>query len=120
MEKDWIGGIIAEGLSDPTVINRFSVYRAGITEDNLPIDYEGNIGRWHWYDVRCSREEIDALQPYILRGWYAHFWKGNKIVVVYNDRQFELDKNDKSTWKEAIEHGKTQGIPENELGFPTE
>jgi hypothetical protein len=25
MEKDWKGGIIAEGLSDPTVINRFSV-----------------------------------------------------------------------------------------------
>lgn len=118
--KNWKGSIIAEGLSDPTVINRFSVYKAVITEDNMPIDYEGNIGRWHCYDVRCSREEIDALQPYILRGWYAHFWNENKIIVVYNDRQFELDKNDKSTWKEAIEHGKAQGIPEDELGFPTD
>jgi hypothetical protein len=43
--KDWKGGIVAEGLSDPTVINKFSVYKAGITEDNLPIDYEGNEGR---------------------------------------------------------------------------
>lgn len=24
--KDWKGGIIAEGLSDPTIIGRFSVY----------------------------------------------------------------------------------------------
>jgi hypothetical protein len=120
MEKDWRGSIIAEGLSDPTIINNFSVYKAGITKDNLPIDYEGNIGRWHWYDVRCSREEIDALQPYILRGWYAHFWKGNYIIVVFNDKQFRLNKDDKSTWKEAIEHGKKQEIPENELDFPTE
>jgi hypothetical protein len=43
--KDWKGGIVAEGLSDPTVINKFSVYKVGITEDNLPIDYEGNEGR---------------------------------------------------------------------------
>lgn len=115
--KDWKGGMIAEGLSDPTVIDKFSVYEATISENNMPIDYEGNIGRWHGYGARCSREEIDALQPYILPGWYAHFWKEAKIMVVYNDRQFELLKNDKSTWREAIEHGKAQGIPEEELDF---
>lgn len=120
MEKDWKGSIIAEGLSDPTVMNNLSVYRAVITEDNKETDYEGTVGRWHCYNVRCSGEQIDALQPYILRGWYAHFWKDDKITVVYNDKQFELEKNDKSTWKEAIEHGKAQGIPENELGFPTD
>ena len=120
MVKDWKGGIIAEGLSNPTIINNFSVYEATISEDNMPIDYEGHIGRWHGYGVRCSREEIDALQPYILHGWYAHFWKKDKIIVVYNDKQFELLKNDKNTWRKAIEHGKAQGIPENELDFPTE
>ena len=118
--KDWKGGIVAEGLSDPTIIGKFSVYEATISEDNLPIDYEGNVGRWHVYGILCSREEIDALQPYVLRGWYAHFWKGDKIVVVYNDAQFELDKGDMSTWKEAIEHGRAQGIPEDELDFATD
>jgi len=120
MVKDWKGGIIAEGLSDPTIINNFFVYEATISEDNMPIDYEGNIGRWHGYGIKCSRKEIDALQPYILHGWYAHFWKKDKIIVVYNDKQFELLKNDKNTWRKAIEHGKAQGIPENELDFPTE
>jgi len=118
--KDWKGSIIAEGLSDPTIIDKFSVYKATITEDNMPIDYEGNIGRWHVYEVRCSREEIDALQSYILRGWYAHFWNEDKIIVIYNDKQFELVKYDKRTWREAIEQGKAQGIPENELDFPTD
>jgi hypothetical protein len=118
--KDWRGGIIAEGLSDPGIIGKFSVYEALITENNMPVDYEGNIGRWHGYGVKCSREEIDALQPYIIRGWYAHFWKRNKIIVVYNDQQFEASRNDKNTWTEAIQHGKAQGIPEDELDFSTD
>jgi hypothetical protein len=118
--KEWKGVIIAEGLSDPTVIKGFSVYKAVITSDGMAIDYEGNIGRWHIYDVKCSREEIDALQPHVLRGWYAHFWKRNKILVVYCDKQFELKRDDKGTWIGAIEHGRAQGIPEKELDFPTE
>jgi hypothetical protein len=116
--KEWKGVIIAEGLSDPTIINKFTVYRASISKDSMPIDYEGHVGRWHSYNVRCSREEIDALQPFILRGWYAHFWNQDKIIVVFNDKQFELARNDKGTWHQAIEHGKAQGIPEDELGFP--
>jgi hypothetical protein len=116
--KEWKGVIIAEGLSDPTIINKFTVYRASISKDGIPIDYEGHVGRWHSYNVRCSREEVDALQPFILRGWYAHFWNQDKIIVVFNDKQFELARNDKGTWQPAIEHGKAQGIPEDELGFP--
>jgi hypothetical protein len=119
VKKDWRGSIVAEGLRDPTVVNRFTIYKAGISEDNLPIDCEGHVGRWHWYDVKCSEDEIAALQPCILRGWYAHFWNDDKLIVLYHDRRFELDKNDKNTWKDAIEHGKAQGIPENELGFST-
>ena len=120
MKKDWKGAIIAEGLGDPTVINRSTVYAASISEDNMPLDYEGNVGRWHIYYVEYSREEIDALQPYILPEWYAHFWNDDTIIVVYYDKQFKLDRKDKSTWKKAIEHGKAQGIPETQLGFPTD
>ena len=60
--KGFKGGIIVEGLSDLTVINRLSVCSATIFKDDMPIDYEGNLGRWHGYGVRCSREEIDSLQ----------------------------------------------------------
>jgi hypothetical protein len=118
--KDWKGTIIAEGLSDPAVINKFSVYKAEISRDGMAVDYKGNVGRWHLYKVKCSKEEINALQPSIMNGWYAHFWKRNKIVVVYGDKQFELKRGDEETWKGARDHGIAQGIPENELDFPTE
>ncbi len=38
------GVVIAEGLEDPTIINRVTVVRAQISRDGLPIDYEG--GEW--------------------------------------------------------------------------
>lgn len=114
------GIVIAEGLDDPTVINDFNVYKARITKDGIPVDYEGHLGRWHIYHVICSKKEINDLQMHILKGWYAHFWRDNKIIVVYYDMQFEILKDDKSTWKKAIEHGKAQGIPEVEFDFPTD
>jgi hypothetical protein len=117
--KDWKGVIIAEGLSDPAVINKFFVYKAEISRDGMAVDHKGNVGRWHIYKVKCSKEEIDALQPFIMNGWYAHFWKRNKIVVVYCDKQFELKRSDEETWRDARGHGIAQGIPENELDFPT-
>ena len=120
IERDWKGCVIAEGLNDPAFINGLVVCKAKISEEDLAVDYEGNKGRWHSYDVKCSREEIDSLQPHVLRGWYAHFWKGNRMIVVYNDKQYELDRKDKGTWKEAIEHGKKQRIPEKELDFRIE
>jgi hypothetical protein len=56
----------------------------------------------------------------MLPGWYAHFWREDTVIVVYHDRIFKLDRDDRSTWQEAIEHGKAQGIPEEQLDFPTD
>lgn len=79
-----------------------------------------DTGRWHLYYVTASDGEITAIQPHVIRGWYAHFWNEKTILVAFNDRLFELDRHDRATWKDAIEHGKRQGIPERELDFPTD
>ncbi|MFQ6085535.1 MAG: hypothetical protein ACE5OY_04635 [Candidatus Bathyarchaeia archaeon] len=114
------GAVIAEGLDDPKVINALSVCGARVTDDNMPIDYEGNVGRWHIYEVKVSKREIDQLQKHILHGWYAHFWRGNTILVVFNDKLFRIKRDDRSTWRGAVAHGRSQGIPEDELDFPTQ
>jgi hypothetical protein len=117
---DYRGIIIAEGLDDPRVINAFDVYKAQISADGQPLDYGGKTGRWHLYYVRCSRQEIETLRLHLLGGWYAHFWNDGTIVVAFSDRLFDLGKTDRSTWREAVAHGVQQGIPEEELDFPTE
>ena len=117
---EYKGVVISEGLRDPIIINEFPVYKAEITGDDRLIDYDGHLGRWHIFYIECNKSDIDRIQSQLLQGWYTHFWKGNHIIVVYNDRQFQMLKDDKSTWEEAIEHGKAQGIPLEELDFPTD
>ncbi len=116
----WKGIVVAEGLSDPSIINDFEVFKVQITDDNKEIDYEGNKGRWHIYWINCNREQIVKFQSYVLDGWYAHFWDDENLAIVYNNCMFEVSRTNKLSWLDAIEHGKQQGIPEQELDFPTE
>ena len=39
------------------------------------------------------------------------------MIVVYCDARFDVDRTDRSTWTAAIEHGRTKGVPEEQLDF---
>jgi hypothetical protein len=56
------GVVIAEGLKDPTLVNKLQVYRAEITDEGVPIDYEGHTGRWHLYWIHADEETISQVQ----------------------------------------------------------
>jgi hypothetical protein len=114
------GVVIAEGLSDPKVINDLRVYRAEITDEGVPTDYEAHVGRWHLYWVEVDEDSITEIQRHTKRGWYSHFWEGDRLLVVFDDKRFEVDRFDRSSWVEVITHGENQGIPAGELDFPSD
>jgi hypothetical protein len=114
------GVVIAEALKDPTLVNKLRVHRALITDEGAPIDYEGHAGRWHLYWIDADQETISDVQKETKRGWYAHFWDGDRLLVVYDDAIFDLSRRDRSSWLLAIEHGEKQGIPRDDLDFGTE
>jgi hypothetical protein len=116
----WRGVVVAEGLRDPAIINSLHVVRAHITDDDLAVDEYGNRGRWHLYWVDVTDEEISRIQAQTLPVWYAHFWAGNRLIVVYHDARFDLARDDRSTWQPAIAHGLSQGLPREWLDFPVE
>src|SRR6266704_2190264 len=119
LSTTWKGIIIAEGLEEPSVINEFDVYRARISKQDELIDDQGNKERWHLYWVRATDKQVETLTSRIRNGWYAHFWKGRKRLVVVRGKKGGLQAKEKSTWKEAVEYGKSVGIPEEQLDFPT-
>ena len=120
MTGRWKGVIISEGLEEPSLLNGFDVYRARISKRDQPIDDRGHKERWHLYWVRATDKQIEALSSQIKDGWYAHFWKDKKkLVAVFRGKKFEFKSRDKSTWNEAVEYGKSVGIPEEQLDFPT-
>jgi hypothetical protein len=115
---DFDGCVIGESLRDPTLVNHLRVWRAWISPDAILSDDQGTLAPWHIYWVTCTATEIDRIQKGLKPWrWYAHFWKVARMIVVYCDARFEIDRFDRSTWTPAVEHGRRKGIPEEQLDF---
>jgi hypothetical protein len=112
MQKDFIGTIVEESLDDNRVLNDVEIIRFRITKEENPAE------RWHLYKVKVSKEDIEKLSKYIKPGkWYMHFWEGTDVVAIFKDKIFEFNYSDKATWEDALNYGRSLGIPEDQLDF---
>ncbi len=116
----WRGVVIAEGLRDPALINDLRVTGAFITAEGQPLDEDGTRGRWHLYWAEVRDDEIDRIQAATRHAWYAHFWRDDRLLVVYDDARFSMHRHDPSTWQPAIDHGLAQGLRREWLDFPAD
>lgn len=46
-----------------------------------------------------------------------HFWQDRDVIVVFRDKMFEVNFDDKETWKDAVAYGLSVGVPEEQLDF---
>ena len=118
--ENWKGVVIAESLGNPTIINRYPVERALISKPFEWVPYKGAkpfSGRWHLYRVCCAENDLEVFQQHIQPGWFAHFWSGDTLMVIFNDKRFAAKLNDRATWAAAIAHGRKHNIPESQLDF---
>jgi hypothetical protein len=49
--------------------------------------------------------------------WYAYFWSGDEMIVVFRGKIFYQKVNDKNSWEPAIAYGISVGIPKEQLDF---
>lgn len=78
-------------------------------------------GDWILHDVSLDEDQIPELSRSLDDGpWYIHVWYQGKddVKVIYKDKVFDIKFSDKSTWVDALEHGKALEIPEEQLDFP--
>ena len=114
MEKDKTGTIVEESLEDNRILNDVEIIGFRISNEEEPGD------RWHLYTVKVSTDDIQKLSQLIKSKWYMHFWKDRDIIVVFKGKFFEFNYDDKSSWKDAVEHGLSLGIPSEQLDFVIE
>ncbi|MFR9779945.1 hypothetical protein ACL02O_28295 [Micromonospora sp. MS34] len=50
-------------------------------------------------------------------GWYADFTVGHEHVVVFANRVFRYGRDDRAGREEAVEYGRTVGVPEHQLDW---
>ncbi len=103
------GTIIESSLSNKDFLNK------------LKINKTQHSGSWTLYDVLIEDDQILELSKFLNDGpWYIHVWQsGNdNVKVIYKDKIFDIKFSDKSTWADAVNYGKSIGIPEAQLDFP--
>ena len=106
------GTIIQESLIDDRQLNDFEIVGFKVTDEDSQAD------RWHLFTVMASEENIKKLASNLKpEKWYAHFWSGDDVIAVFPNKTFNFKHSDKSTWKEAVEYGKSLGVPEEQLDF---
>ena len=115
------GIIISESLNEPSFINQFKVYRVEISKEEENIPNENRKARWHLYWVKAKAKQIKQLSKEIKQGWYTHFWNSKReMKVIFKDKIFNMQFDNKDSWKDAVEYGKSLGIPEYQLDFPVD
>ena len=105
------GVVIKSSLKNPNILGRFKI----LEESRSP------NSDWELYTIEATPEQIKQLSYELDEGkWYIHFWEGRNVMVVYKDRIFEFNFDDKDNWKPAVDYGLSIGIPIEQLDFPIE
>ena len=105
------GTIIENSLNDKAILDNLKVMKTYPLED------------WMLHDVQVNEKQIEKMGECLSDGpWYMHFWQkdSDDVTVVFKDKNFKIKYSDKNTWTEAINHGKSLGIPEEQLNFKME
>lgn len=103
------GIIIENSLTDKNILRKFKINKTW------------ESGDWILHDVLLDDNQIVELSKHIDDGpWYIHVWEKGKdnVKVIYKDKVFDIKYSDKSTWADAVNYGKSIGIPEEQLNFP--
>ena len=95
-------------------MNDIEIIRFRITDED---DFEK---RWPTYNSLLSEEEIKKIHSNLKQGWYMHFWRGNEIIVLFKDKKFVLELDNKDSWRDAIDFGSSINIPREQLDFEIE
>lgn len=103
------GTVIENSLSNKEILKKLRISKTWQTDD------------WTLHNVLLDEDQIPELSRSLDNGpWYIHIWYQGKdeVKVIYKDKIFDIKFSDKTTWVDAVEYGKTLGIPEEQLDFP--
>jgi hypothetical protein len=108
MTKIYTGTIVEQSLTDLSVLDDIKILKTTVSP---------NAG-WRMHVVEITYEQIKNVSKFLEpTKWYAHFWSGDDMVVVYPNKLFRQSVSDKSSWKAAINYGLNIGIPIEQLDF---
>lgn len=119
-EDKYRGLLLKEGLKDESVLEMLTITK---TEKWDVKNAEGGQPKqWTAIYFEVDRKKIDETAVYLSkalkpREWYLSMSAGDINFVVFPNKIFKYKKGDIVEKTNAVEYGKTIGIPESQLDF---
>jgi len=110
--NEYHGIIVEESLTDKALLSRMKILGKRFYQKN-----DFTVLR-----VEINKDKIEEFIELVRKNlrtkpaFYAHFYRDDELIVVFPSKIFRI-KPEKGTWKEAIEYGKSVGVPEEQLDF---
>ena len=109
---DYLGVVVDRSLKNENFINYLHVVAMR------------RSGSWRLWLVSVVALEVEAQIQALQRNmvllkedcWYAHFFRDNDLIVVYQDHTFRITP-EPETWVDAVQYGMDNGIPRGQLDF---
>jgi len=114
------GLLLKEGLSDETVLDDLIISKTEYWDvKNTSADQPK---QWTAISFEVDGDQVDviaenlsnALRP---TGWYLNMNSDDEVIVVFPRKVFKYRKGDSGKRAEAIEFGKSVGIPDSQLDW---
>lgn len=107
MASDFLGVIILESLSDESIMQGVTV----LQESDIQAPPDDPYPIWSRRLVRIPASDMETfaakLAANMKEDFYNHFVDNQRLVVVFKERYFVLDKWDKTTWTKMVQYGET-------------
>ncbi len=116
----YTGLILAESLQNEEVLSLMRVVRREVWEVG-PRAADFQPTTWNAIFVEGDTDKIEstaeALSHALIPRWYANLSTDETEYVVFPGRIFTHGKGDRSAASEAMEYGRSLGIPEHQLDW---
>jgi hypothetical protein len=122
--ENYKGVIIEESLKNKEVLKRMSVLSTQVekVEDQHQTPW---LSQWTLHMVEIDGNNIEEIAEIVSKSldyshnssWYADFKNKLFHYIVFKDKVFCVNRNEKESYREAKEYGISLGIPEYQLGF---
>ncbi len=110
--NEYHGIIVEESLKDKSILNKIIKLGSKVADD----------ADFTLLRVEVEEEKIEEIIKLVQRNlvtrpvYYAHFYRDDELIVIFPEKIFRITPN-KETWTEAVEYGKSVGVPKEQLSF---
>ena len=118
------GVIIEESLEDKSVLDEITILDTRVSQVTA-----GTKTPWldHWtlHGVEIPEEKAESvarkisqsIDPAHQGSWFADFANDKWHYVIFRDRVFLINRRDRVQYDEAVQYGRSIGIPAHQLDF---